>query len=369
MNTSIGNDSVLGIGLGMAKIGTLEKSDAVHIKNRLSVIERLGSLGKVFIDTSPVYGNGFSEKVLGDILPLNRERYFLATKYFPESSHTDRDLIESVSQSINRMKVEHIDLLQIHWPNPYSNLNQILSCFSSLKKNGIVRNLGLCNFENKEMQELIEANPQNEIISNQIELHIGNMNRLTNNRFSSYPKIIAYGSILQGRLTFSLAQRSHIIKLADKFSIPPAALALSILIDKFKNILPVLKISNEKHLDEILQIFSFKHDLFQAHRELENLKTETVYIEPHKITLVGDEFREPYQTFEEASSNLLNLFPSPTSLAERILKYNITLPVKVVLQSKDKFIIDPYDPFDQIKKFWAWRIAFPSKKVPVDIIE
>jgi diketogulonate reductase-like aldo/keto reductase len=369
MKTSIGNDFVLKIGLGMAKIGTLQKFDLEHVENRLAVLEELASFGKVFVDTSPIYGSGFSENILSNILAKNREKYYIATKYFPENSHTAKDLIDSVENSINRMKVDQIDLLQIHWPNPLANLNQILKGFSSLKNNQLVKNIGLCNFTNNEIEELSRNNPEIEFVSNQVELHIGNMNRMLSRHSFSAPKIIAYGSILQGRYAFSKEQRSQLMKSANDYCVSPAALAILILMYKFEDCLPVLKISSTKHLTEILQVFSFSRDLFDINQDLQSLKSEISFVDPEEITLSGDEFRKPYLTFNEARKNTLQLFPSPVSLAQRIRQFNIVLPVKVASQVSGKFLVDPYDPFDQVKKFWAWRLAYPNEKIPIDIIE
>jgi hypothetical protein len=238
-----------------------------------------------------------------------------------------------------------------------------------LKNNQLVKNIGLCNYENNEIEELSRNNPEIEFISNQVELHIGNMNRMLVRQSFSAPKIIAYGSILQGRYAFSKKQRSKLIKSANDYCISPAALAILILMYNFDNLLPVLKISNTKHLDEILQVFDFSGDLFNTNEDLQNLKSGISFVDPEMITLSGDEYRKPYLTFDEAKKNTLQLFPSPVSLAQRIQQSNIVLPIKVALQNTGKFLVDPYDPFDQIKKFWAWRLAYPNEKIPVDIIE
>ena len=75
--------------------------------------------GMNFIDTSPYYGRGMSEGMLGRVLPdISRDRYYLGTKlgrYAPE--HFDfsaKRVAESIDISLERMKVDHLDIALCH---------------------------------------------------------------------------------------------------------------------------------------------------------------------------------------------------------------------------------------------------------------
>jgi L-galactose dehydrogenase len=75
--------------------------------------------GMNFIDTSPYYGRGMSEVLLGQVLPeIPREKYLLGTKlgrYAP--SHFDfspRRVAESIDISLERMRVDHLDIVLCH---------------------------------------------------------------------------------------------------------------------------------------------------------------------------------------------------------------------------------------------------------------
>lgn len=353
----------------MAKIGTPDSFDSLYIEKRLGVVKKLSQFGKVFIDTSPIYGSGFSEQILSRVFKDEPEKFFIATKYYPQSHHSEIDLIKSVNESMNRMQIKHLDLLQIHWPNPEANLRRILYGFLQLRSEGLVSNLGVCNYSNDEILQLQEEVPEIRILSNQIELNIGNLYSALNNSLSIGIKQIAYSSILQGRLTFSHQQRMAIMNFAEINKISPAATALAIIFYNFNQILPVLKISSENHLLDFMDILAGRNDLNGLNLELSGMSGDVSYIDPSQVLLLGDVFRKPYLTLDEAKKNLLNLFPSPLSLSERISKYNLVLPIKVVRTSKENFSIDPYDPFDQIKKYWAWRIAYPNEPIPVQIFE
>lgn len=353
----------------MAKIGTLESFDSQYIEKRLGVVKKLSQFGRVFIDTSPIYGTGFSERMLSKVLKDEPEKFFIATKYYPQSDHSEIDLIKSVNESMDRMHIKHLDLIQIHWPNPEANLRRILNGFLQLRSEGLVSNLGVCNYSTREILQLEEEVPEIQILSNQTELNIGNMYSELNDLLSIGIKQIAYGSILQGRLTFSQQQRMAIINFAELNKISPAATALAVIFYNFNQILPVLKISSERHLLEFMDVLTSRNDLSGLNLELSGMSGGVSYIDPSQVLLTGDSFRKPYLTIEEAKKNSLDLFPSPVSLSERISKYNLVLPVKVVRNSKQSFSIDPYDPFDQIKKYWAWQISYPNEPIPVQIFE
>jgi hypothetical protein len=67
--------------------------------------------------------------------------------------------------------------------------------------------------------------------------------------------------------------------------------------------------------------------------------------------------------------NELELIPSPLSLSLRIARSKLILPITVKQIGKKSYIIDTNDPFGQIKKYWAWRFAYPEDKIPVFIVE
>ena len=72
---------------------------------------------------------------------------------------------------------------------------------------------------------------------------------------------------------------------------------------------------------------------------------------------------------EEALINMQELFPSPAAFAARILKFDIEFPLKVRDLGNGTYEIDTADPFDQVKKYWAYRIAKPHENIPVTIVE
>ncbi|MFB6076598.1 MAG: aldo/keto reductase, partial [Candidatus Nanohaloarchaea archaeon] len=81
-------------------------------------------LGYRHVDTAQAYGN---EQGVGRALEaasLDREEVFLTTKVAP-SNRTVDDIVASVEDSLERLRVKQVDLLLIHWPHPLADLEEV----------------------------------------------------------------------------------------------------------------------------------------------------------------------------------------------------------------------------------------------------
>ena len=121
-----------------------------------------------YIDTAPWYGNLKSERVIGEILQeVPRKAYFIGTKvgrYEPEPSRmfdwSYDKTIASVESSLKLLKIEYIDLIQVHDPEFCSdNFNQIidetLPALDKLRKQGKVRYIGINGYPMYIYEELL----------------------------------------------------------------------------------------------------------------------------------------------------------------------------------------------------------------------
>jgi len=108
-----------------------------------------------FIDTADFYSNGRSEELTGNALKalgLARDSYVLATKVLLRMGpgHNQIGLsryhiMQGVDQSLERLKLEHIDLYQIHGRDPFTPLEETLDALDDCVRAGKVRYIGLCN--------------------------------------------------------------------------------------------------------------------------------------------------------------------------------------------------------------------------------
>jgi 2,5-diketo-D-gluconate reductase A len=119
------------------------------------VVEEAIGLGYRLIDTAHNYGN---ERGVGAGLRATgvpREELFVTTK-FNRSSHSVRGARRAAAQSVRRMGVDYVDLLLIHWPNPWRN--RYVDAWRGLIQllgDGEVRAIGVSNFKPAHLDRLL----------------------------------------------------------------------------------------------------------------------------------------------------------------------------------------------------------------------
>ncbi len=133
----------------------------------IAAIERAVDLGINWIDTAPVYGLGHSEELVGRAVTGMRNRPYIFTKcsmVWDKSRTVGYSLkADSIRReceaSLNRLKVDAIDLYQIHWPNPDIDLEEGWQAMASLQKEGLVRHIGVSNFSVDQLRRVIPIAP------------------------------------------------------------------------------------------------------------------------------------------------------------------------------------------------------------------
>jgi len=109
--------------------------------------------GLNFIDTADVYSAGESEEIVGKALVGRRDDVVLATKLHggmgDDPNHrgnSRRWIVREVESSLRRLGTDHIDLYQVHRPEPGTDIDDTLSALSDLVHQGKVRYLGSSTF-------------------------------------------------------------------------------------------------------------------------------------------------------------------------------------------------------------------------------
>ena len=138
-------------------------------QDSLSAIQKAVELGANWIDTAPVYGLGHAERVVGKALAdLGNKRPLVFTKcgmVWDENGKITKCLSASsirkeCEASLQRLGVDVIDLLQIHWPTDNSDdLVEAWEEMANLKSEGKVRNLGICNVGKEQLSRLATIHP------------------------------------------------------------------------------------------------------------------------------------------------------------------------------------------------------------------
>ena len=135
----------------------------------VAAIHRALDLGINWIDTAAGYGLGHSEEVIGKTLANMSDRPYVFTKcsltWNEHGQFVDSLKRESIRRecenSLRRLKLECIDLYQIHWPRPDEDLEEGWETLSELKREGKVRWIGVSNFSVSQMRRIQKIAPIN----------------------------------------------------------------------------------------------------------------------------------------------------------------------------------------------------------------
>ena len=163
--------------------GGTEQNDSVN------AIREAFDAGVTSIDTAPAYGQGKSEKIVGEAInTLPRDKIQILTKYGlrwdtkkgtfyfnsidnngnPIDMHkfaSKESIVEECENSLRRLGTDYIDLYQIHWPDPTTPIRETMEAVDRLIQDGKVRYAGVCNYDVTQMEE---AAKYINLVSNQV---------------------------------------------------------------------------------------------------------------------------------------------------------------------------------------------------------
>ncbi len=133
----------------------------------LGAIHRALELGVNWIDTAAAYGFGRSEEIVGRALQGLRQRPYVFTKCSILEGpgrrviHSlERDsILREAETSLQRLGIDAIDLYQIHWPIPAEDIEKGWTALGELKEQGLVRHLGVSNFDVGQLQRIRQIAP------------------------------------------------------------------------------------------------------------------------------------------------------------------------------------------------------------------
>ncbi len=149
--------------------GGADKADA------LKAIRKSIDLGITTIDTAPVYGFGLSEEIVGEAIAGIRDQVQILTKYgliwdrqvgqfYFETQDNEgnplavykyagkQSVMDECEKSLKRLGTDHIDLLQIHWADPTTPVEETMEAVASLIRQGKIRAAGVCNYSVDDMK-------------------------------------------------------------------------------------------------------------------------------------------------------------------------------------------------------------------------
>jgi aryl-alcohol dehydrogenase-like predicted oxidoreductase len=142
--------SVSEFALGTMMFGAMGNTD--H-EESIRMIHTALDAGVNFVDTADVYSRGESEEIVGKALKGRRDEVVLATKFAlpmgPDANQRGGSPLwikRAVEDSLRRLGTDHIDLYQMHRPDPDTDIDETLAALSDLVRSGKVRAIGSSTF-------------------------------------------------------------------------------------------------------------------------------------------------------------------------------------------------------------------------------
>jgi 2,5-diketo-D-gluconate reductase B len=192
-----------------------------------AAVESALALGYRHIDTAEMYGN---EEAVGAAIAASsiaRRDLHVTTKVWHENLAPDA-IRRAFDTSLNRLKLDHVDLYLVHWPSNSMNLPAVFETLMKLKEEDRTRAIGVANFNVALLKTVVEE-IKAPIACNQIEYHV----MLDQAKVAKYLAaksipLVAYCPLAQGRA----ATDETLIAIGRKHNASAAQVALKWLLDQ-----------------------------------------------------------------------------------------------------------------------------------------
>lgn len=220
--TLIDGRTVPVLGQGTWRMGDERSRAADEVKSLQAGLD----LGMTLIDTAEMYGNGASERIVGQAVRGRRDEVFVVSKVLP--SNASRIGTEAACErSLKHLGIDHIDLYLLHWRGGYP-LAETVAAFEALKKAGKIGAWGVSNFDVDDMEELLAVPGGKNVAANQV---LYNLSR-RGIEYDLLPwcqkrgvAIMAYSPLDEGRLL----RNPDLVHIAKAHQATPAQIALAFL--------------------------------------------------------------------------------------------------------------------------------------------
>ncbi len=209
-------------------------------------------IGYRHIDTAQVYDNEAQVGAAIADASVDREDLFITTKVWMDR-YARGDLEASARESLERLGVDYVDLLILHWPNPDFPIEQTIEALNQVKENGHARHIGVSNFTTMWLGEAVAAT-RHPLAVNQVEYHPFIDQTPVLDAVEKYDMCLtAYCPIAQGEVF----KDETLGSIAKRHGKTPAQVALRWLIQQ-PRVSAIPRSSNAEHAKANFDIFDFE---------------------------------------------------------------------------------------------------------------
>jgi len=264
-----------------------EKVDAAAIERGIRSLESAVEAGYTFIDHADIYGDTTCEMIHGlalDKHPDWRDRLVVATKCAirwenePKGSTHRYDLSgdhirKSIDGSLRRLKLERIDLYQLHRSDWLADPEDIAAALTDIQKAGKVRYFGVSNFR-PSLVDAVQKMLPFPLVSNQVEIHLlklapfedGTLDQCLEKKMTP----LAWGPLAGGRLAAAIDEKAAmpvdettaaavqrlrpvLADIAQAYDVSPLAIVLAWLMRHPSKIIPIVGTTRPEAIQEATQ--------------------------------------------------------------------------------------------------------------------
>lgn len=202
--------NILKSGLALSELGLGCMSLGTNEKQAQEIVETALESGITYFDTADIYDKGENEKIVGNILSQYQQRddIVIGTKvgnqlkpngdmvWNPSKKH----IKENIKQSLQCLGLEHLDLYMLHGGTIEDPLDETISAFEELKKEGLVKAYGLSSIRPNVIRYYL-ANSDIEVLMSQFNLIDNRPEMLMDEVHEKGVKVLARGPVFKGLLT------------------------------------------------------------------------------------------------------------------------------------------------------------------------
>ena len=291
------NLKVFPIALGTNAVGGHNLYNNLDEEQGKDLVRTAIKNGVNFLDTAYIYGVGRSEELVGEVLQeFDRDDYVIATKgaqYFDENNeeHISNEpsfIKQQVYNSLERLKLDYIDLFYIHFPDEKTPKAEAVAALQELKDQGKIKSIGISNVN---LEQLKEANKDGYIDVVQLEYNLLNRENedifdyTSSNNITFIPFFPLVSGLLAGKYskddTFDDLRADNPEFQGNKFKEN---------LDKVKKLQPIADKYNVEIANVVLAYYLTKPSLDviipgakKSQQVLDNLKTKEVELKKEEI--------------------------------------------------------------------------------------
>lgn len=230
--------------------GKFERDDS-NFDESVAILRYGFELGITLVDVAELHGEGLTEQIVGEAMRgFPRETITVISKVSRDHLSYD-DVLKAAERSLERLQTDYIDLYLIHKLPPHARepARETLSAMESLMKKGIVRHIGVSNFNAIQMEQASRYLTNTRLEASEIEYNL--VYQEAGNETIPYCTkndihVIAHRPLAKGLLTAS--KNELLEKISKKYDKTYSQIALNWIISQ--NITAIPKAGSPEHLKE-----------------------------------------------------------------------------------------------------------------------